>query len=713
MEDFQFEMINIFNKNFKCNDVRKILKLYKKDISLIQYFENINLKQEKYQHPLFKNYNYCLLCGQKQKSKYDYKNLINSHIELEEKNIGQYLINNNIKLREIKNKKEKIAKRRFINSYEKNMKNNFLTISQYGESDTDLYIFNEVEKPKKKFKEKRLRKLTSFDKKKKLLKSLSNEYKENSKKNLRKIYYDYNNIDHFITPGKNNLINNSSERKINIDDSTPSEKFKINLDEEVKTNINNDDKSLDKNNIIIDINENDSHDEKTKSTLKLNKYKNNQKEKNLIESSNINGTNNNSVVENDKDRSNINKSTDSNNLVHEEDKISNKRLNIFEETKKFFGFGLKISENKRRRSVNFEESNNNNEFARNQTTKLKQKNVQNYTEKNDNCSICLQEIKEKFTLICGDFFCRDCIRSTILNAIKAISNLDKLSCPTCDEHIEENTIKKLLTEEEFEKYHNLITKIEGLKNKDHIPCPYPDCPGWAEDKYSNNNLLCCKYDHIFCKKCLKIIDEERRENNNEHKCFENMTDEEERTLQFFKENKNFKKCPNCQSMVVREGGGCNNMTCTNIWCGYEFCWICNRKYDDLHYKNPLSMCFGLSEMNYEGKLAKYSRMRFFRCMLIFILIIFIILPVIIVAFSIFEACLYIIAFVLDGSAMKNIKLKSLFAHKLFYKLVYGFFISIGFAYIPLGYMSLVLFVVFAPLVCIFNKIREKNDDELE
>ena len=95
------------------------------------------------------------------------------------------------------------------------------------------------------------------------------------------------------------------------------------------------------------------------------------------------------------------------------------------------------------------------------------------------------------------------------------------------------------------------------------------------------------------------------------------------------------------------------------------------------------------------------------------LIIFVFLPVIVVFFSIFEACLYIVTFVLDGSAMKNIKLKSLFAHKLFYKIVYGFFIAIGFAFIPIGYISLVLFTISAPIVCIFNKIREKNDDELE
>jgi hypothetical protein len=259
----------------------------------------------------------------------------------------------------------------------------------------------------------------------------------------------------------------------------------------------------------------------------------------------------------------------------------------------------------------------------------------------------------------------------------------------------------------------LITKITGLinKKKDLIPCPYPDCPGSANE--SNHIIVYCQYDHTFCKKCQSVVDNSLRQKDNEHHCYEDITAAESETLEFFKENKNYRKCPNCQTMVVREGGGCNNMTCTNIWCGYEFCWICNSKYDDSHYKNPLSMCFGLSETNYDGKLAKYSRVRFFRCFLIFLLIIFVILPVIVTFFSIFEAFLFVIAFVLDGSAMKNIKLNSQLTHKFFYKIAYGFYIAIGVAYIPFGYISLVVLIVFTPVICIVNKIRNKNDEDLE
>ena len=342
------------------------------------------------------------------------------------------------------------------------------------------------------------------------------------------------------------------------------------------------------------------------------------------------------------------------------------------------------------------------------------KRPKNFLEKNDNCHICLQEIKEKFTLLCGDFFCRECLRQMILSSMKKIANLDELHCPLCNEKIEENTIKKLLTEEEFQHYKNLMLKIEGLKTKEYIPCPFPDCPGWAdENQFNHNDNVNCQYGHDFCKICLKILDKNKLINF-KHKCFENISEVEQKTREFFKKNnKSYRKCPNCKTMVVREGGGCNNMTCTNIWCGYEFCWICNKKYDNMHYKNLFSMCFGLGETNSDGKLAKYSRIRFFRCLLIIIAFIFILLPVILVFFSIFAAVLYIITFVLDGSAMKNIKLKSIRAHKFFYKIVYVFFLSIGVAYIPIGYISISIFVVALPFLCIYNRIRQNHEEEME
>ena len=733
MEEFNYEIINIFNKNFICNDVKKIIKLYKTDITFFKFSDTINLKVKKYHHPLFRNYNYCFFCNEKRKTKYNSNSLEISHIEMKEKTIGEYLSNNNIKLREVRTKKDKIAKRKFINSYDNFIKNdkyyyNQIPIKPNNESDTELYVYDKEENQKNQEtieinnlnkNSNKSNKMTNFKKMRKMKKSITKDYNDiKIPKNTKKIKYE-NSINDSLNSsrGKSSVMNKSSERKINLNESTKIE-HQINL-KNLKIGSDSDDDNADENIIQINnnINNNNSKEDDKETDDYIMEIKNRpsprldkkNKDVNIIESTNINSDSKKEIAKLKSKSSKLNRSTEENidKIKEKEESNKNKLLEVFKETKNFF-LGKRASQGKN--FINNRMSLDDNQVLnKNQTVK----NPQNFIEKNDNCSICLSEIKEKFTLLCGDFFCRDCIRTTILTAMKEIINLDKLVCPTCHENIEENTVKKLLTEEEFIKYENLVTKITGLinKKKDLIPCPYPDCPGWTNE--CNNNIVCCQYAHSFCKKCLCVVDKEDRLKDNEHHCYENLTPAESKTLEFFKENQNFRKCPNCQSMVVREGGGCNNMTCTNIWCGYEFCWICNSKYEDSHYKNPLSMCFGLSETNYDGKLAKYSRVRFFRCFLIFLLIIFVILPVIVTFFSIFEAFLFVITFVLDGSAMKNIKLNSQLSHKAFYKIAYGFYIAIGVAYIPFGYVSLVVLVVFTPIICIVNKIRNKNDEDLE
>ena len=139
-------------------------------------------------------------------------------------------------------------------------------------------------------------------------------------------------------------------------------------------------------------------------------------------------------------------------------------------------------------------------------------------------------------------------------------------------------------------------------------------------------------------------------------------------LKYFRSKKNIKKCPNCECWVQKEQTGCNNMTCSNIWCKFEFCWICGEAYDDNHYKNPLSMCFGLATYDSEKGYTRTKGVRFIRCAIIFLLLIFIVLPIVVILFSIIEMIIYIIVFVLDGSALKYIKLKTKRTHRIFFRI---------------------------------------------
>ena len=151
------------------------------------------------------------------------------------------------------------------------------------------------------------------------------------------------------------------------------------------------------------------------------------------------------------------------------------------------------------------------------------------------------------------------------------------------------------------------------------------------------------------------------------------------------------------------------MTCSNIWCQFQFCWICGRAYDENHYKNPLSMCFGLATIDPENDFARGNGIRFIRCIFIFLLIIFVFLPFIIIFFSLIEMIIYIIVFVLDGSALKYIKLKTKYAHRLFYKISILIYFWLSLALIPVGYMSLVLLIISIPFIFLIKRFKREDD----
>ena len=338
--------------------------------------------------------------------------------------------------------------------------------------------------------------------------------------------------------------------------------------------------------------------------------------------------------------------------------------------------------------------------------KLANKHNENYELKNEECSICLGEIQEKFTLICGDFFCRECISKAVKNCLKDITKFDKMICPLCQEIIEEDTLKKLLSEEEFDFYQKTTLKIKGIQDKNLIPCPYPDCEGFAEKSSGNkNNIFCCQNNHAFCGKCKECVHLHFLKNGKKHKCAFKYNI----NIRYLNSQKNIKKCPNCDSWVIKEQKGCNNMTCPNIWCKFEFCWICKKPYDDSHYKNPLSMCFGLSSRDNENYFTREKSIRLIRCIIIFLLLIFIVLPIVIILFPIIEMSLYIIIFVLDGSSLRYIKFKSPNSRRAVYKLTIIIYFLLSLALFPVGYMSLIGIILCIPYFCIMKANRNADD----
>ena len=137
--------INIFKKNFFCDNEKIINDVYLTKSDILLFNNLIIFKKEKYCHPLFLNYNYCLFCHKKKKTKYFKKNLIESHIN--DISLFDYMKNKNIKLKKASNKKEKLI-RRFVHSLDKENKingidnndNNKINLEANINSDTELYV---------------------------------------------------------------------------------------------------------------------------------------------------------------------------------------------------------------------------------------------------------------------------------------------------------------------------------------------------------------------------------------------------------------------------------------------------------------------------------------------------------------------------------------------------------------------------------------------
>ena len=642
--------IIIFNKNFYCNDIKTIKEIYLTKDDVFLFNNRVIFHSEQFLHPLFLNYNYCLFCHKKRKTKYFDQNLIKYHKD--DTNIIKFIKNKKIQLKQAKSKKEKII-RRFIHSFEFD-KNKKKINNESLYSDTELYVDNKINN---------IDKAKKTDKDKYLFYKKINMYDKNFKD------YKANNI---LAKNKDN----SNSNTINSKDYSIIEDKNSHSKEIILEGLNLKIKEIKK---------------KRKQTVNYPSYS--------IMKFKSQSINNNIIQEENKflssGKKKLNKSSDL--LIISEDNTNNSP-GYFSIIKNFALNNFQIFNKKN--SKNIQNKNENLNEAKNKL-KISYGLSHKFELKNENCAICLGEIQEKFTLICGDFFCRECITQVVKNCLYDISKFDKMICPSCSEIIEENTLKKLLSEEEILYYKKMSLRIKGIKDKNLIPCPYPDCEGFAEKSINNkNHIYFCQNNHFFCGKCQEVVDKKFfMSEKYKHKCPKKYDE----NLKYLRSQKNIKKCPNCNCWVLKDQKKCNNMICSNIWCKYEFCWICERPYEENHYKNPLSMCFGLASSDPENDFTRGRGIRFIRCIFIFVLIIFIFLPILIILFSIIEMVLYIIVFVLDGSALKYIKLKSNYAHKLFYKIAILFYFWLSLALLPVGYMSLVLIIVVFPIFYLIKK----------
>ena len=224
------------------------------------------------------------------------------------------------------------------------------------------------------------------------------------------------------------------------------------------------------------------------------------------------------------------------------------------------------------------------------------------------CELCEEFIDNSNFIThinCGKSYCSNCWLNYFREKINSrILNIKCLTEKCVD--LEKEFIKKIIQHDDelYYKYNLFQKRISILNNKNYIPCPIPDCEGYAiknnqkQYQFENENYMQCINNHIFCNKCKNI-------SHGSKDCSDNEEDNINKDYVLYRsktEDKELKQCPNCNILISRNEG-CNHIICKN--CNYQFCWLCLGKYEPNHYE--VGRCAGQAFPIPEGTLNFFDR----------------------------------------------------------------------------------------------------------
>ena len=107
--------------------------------------------------------------------------------------------------------------------------------------------------------------------------------------------------------------------------------------------------------------------------------------------------------------------------------------------------------------------------------------------------------------------------------------------------------------------------------------PLSNCDSYAELLNIKNKNVKCLNNHKFCFLCLEKPHEGKP-----------CKDKIDKSMENFAKNHFIKKCPHC-GIITEKIEGCNHITCSK--CSFQWCWLCNQKYDPEHFRE--GKCKGL------------------------------------------------------------------------------------------------------------------------
>ena len=219
--------------------------------------------------------------------------------------------------------------------------------------------------------------------------------------------------------------------------------------------------------------------------------------------------------------------------------------------------------------------NNNTSKEKEDTKECMAVNIKN--NKEEECDVCNELFipNEKNRVEkCGHIFCSGCWYDYLSVNIKE-NKLPSIKCLDykCQEKLSDEFIINLLNsnKELIQLYKRYKLELEIINDPNKKLCPYPNCDSYLEQKNKNNKKVTCKNNHTYCFICLE------KEHGNSP-CKEKIDD----SIKEFAKNHFVKRCPNC-GIVIEKNNGCNHITC--VQCGHQWCWLCNEKYNEGHFKD--------------------------------------------------------------------------------------------------------------------------------
>ena len=214
----------------------------------------------------------------------------------------------------------------------------------------------------------------------------------------------------------------------------------------------------------------------------------------------------------------------------------------------------------------------------------KRKKLEQQKEKKAECEIC----NEMFIINngnklekCGHAFCSSCWFDSLSIKIKE-NKLPSIKCLdyNCQEKLPDKFILNILKSDInlINRYKRYKLELEIINDPNKKLCPYPNCDSFLELKNIHNREVKCLNDHSFCFECLK-------KPHGNLPCEINDLD---KSIINYGMNNFIKKCPKCK-IITEKNKGCNHITCTK--CGYQWCWLCNEKYDETHFTKGICKGF--------------------------------------------------------------------------------------------------------------------------